>query len=943
VRIISGNTAKIHHNTIRDGWMGIMIVSGHSHEIYNNTIHNFGTQNTSPENGSGFGIYNNSPGGSSYSQAIKIYDNDIYNAGGDSYQAEGASQSYVELYRNLMHNNGEDGIDLKNAQYHRIYDNSLYNNNGDGLVTHANLTSNYIEFYRNRVYDNGWWGVYFVSGTGHQVYNNLIYGNAKDNSTYQTRGLRVTGTACTVYHNTLYDNGAGRAGLYTTGCTVQNNALYQNGVGNEGNIRSSSTGTISVNYVSPPTPGLTGTNAITSSVPGFASVATGNFTLVAGSVLINAGAPGTGVTTDFAGTARDASPDIGAYEAGGAPPPPPTPDTTAPVLSGIVVSPVTATTAQICWDTDESSTTQIHYGTVSGTLGSSTTISQNLITAHCQTLSGLSASTTYYYQVESTDASSNTATSTEGNFATAAAPAAPDFPTTGVLDTANRANEGPPPSASWADALGFGFGVVVNTNQFAGGSSSPTGGTNASYWSVETFGPEAEVVATIATKANNQTIGLGLRLQQVGSANIDGYRCIFTPLAGTDSFAIQRVDNGTSTTLTSIAQEASNADPFGCEAIGTTITLYANLSGAGYAALGSVTDSTYPGAGYIGMDIVGTTIRADEFGGGTRNEEADTTAPVISSITVTNITETTATVNWTTDEPATTQIDYGETAGYGSSTTLAAALVTSHSQTITGLTAETTYHYSVLSTDAYGNSDGSTDATFATLATPGDTTAPVVSAVATTGVTHQAATITWTTDEAGSSQVLYGLTTGYGSATTLDATEVTSHSVALAGLAADTAYFFQVRTCDTAGNCGTDTSSLRTTVAPDTTAPTISTVTVDALGTTTAVVSETATEPSIARIAYGLTTNYGSTTPWDYPHQLAHTILLRGLADNTTYHYRVEVCDPSNNCTTGIDRTLTTLAAPATPRLTVDTRATTTPRATVARTTTSLTRQVVER
>ena len=77
---------------------------------------------------------------------------------------------------------------------------------------------------------------------------------------------------------------------------------------------------------------------------------------------------------------------------------------------------------------------------------------------------------------------------------------------------------------------------------------------------------------------------------------------------------------------------------------------------------------------------------------------------------------TQATITWTTNEPASTQVDYGATSAYGTSTTPNTALTTSHSQVLSGLTASTTYHYRVRSADASGNAATSPDATFTTAA-----------------------------------------------------------------------------------------------------------------------------------------------------------------------------------------------------------------------------------
>ncbi len=85
---------------------------------------------------------------------------------------------------------------------------------------------------------------------------------------------------------------------------------------------------------------------------------------------------------------------------------------------------------------------------------------------------------------------------------------------------------------------------------------------------------------------------------------------------------------------------------------------------------------------------------------------------------------------------------------------------------------------------------------------PPDITSPVISAVASSSISASGATITWTTDESSSSVVEYGLTTSYGSTTT-GTNGVTSHSVPLTGLAANTVYHYRVKSADAAGNLAT--------------------------------------------------------------------------------------------------------------------------------------------
>ena len=99
---------------------------------------------------------------------------------------------------------------------------------------------------------------------------------------------------------------------------------------------------------------------------------------------------------------------------------PPT-DTTPPSLSAISASSTASTSVQILWTTNEAATSKVWYGTSSPlTLGGSTTNASNaaLVTSHVLVLSGLTASTTYQYVAESSDAAGNTATSSAQSFTT---------------------------------------------------------------------------------------------------------------------------------------------------------------------------------------------------------------------------------------------------------------------------------------------------------------------------------------------------------------------------------------------------------------------------------------------------------------------------------------------------------------------------------------------
>lgn len=95
----------------------------------------------------------------------------------------------------------------------------------------------------------------------------------------------------------------------------------------------------------------------------------------------------------------------------------------------------------------------------------------------------------------------------------------------------------------------------------------------------------------------------------------------------------------------------------------------------------------------------------------------DTTPPTIQNVTSLT-TSNTASLTWNTSEPATTRVEYGLTTGYGQSSPLDTALLTSHSVSLTSLQTGTTYHYRLRSTDAAGNETVTQDAIFATTNAP---------------------------------------------------------------------------------------------------------------------------------------------------------------------------------------------------------------------------------
>src|SRR5271155_548481 len=112
-------------------------------------------------------------------------------------------------------------------------------------------------------------------------------------------------------------------------------------------------------------------------------------------------------------------------------------------------------------------------------------------------------------------------------------------------------------------------------------------------------------------------------------------------------------------------------------------------------------------------------------GGGSGSNGSTT----ISNVTASNITTNSATISWNTSAAATSQVMYGTTSSLGSLTTKITTMATSHSQTLTGLSANTLYFFEAQSVDGSGNTVDSSVLSFGTTNTT-DTTPPTVSMTA---------------------------------------------------------------------------------------------------------------------------------------------------------------------------------------------------------------------
>jgi len=311
----------------------------------------------------------------------------------------------------------------------------------------------------------------------------------------------------------------------------------------------------------------------------------------------------------------------------------------------------------------------------------------------------------------------------------------------------------------------------------------------------------------------------------------------------------------------------------------------------------------------------------------------DTNLPNVSLVTIAPVATSSAAVNWTTDEVANGEVEYGLTASYGHTSNLDTAFSLNHSITLTGLTPNTEYHYRIKSSDEIGNQAVTSDNNFSTeslvsvssqISSPETTSTVgsgtnsasvsgvVISGIEPASIGTSTVTIAWMTDLPSDSQIEYGDSSLLGHVTTLSTTLTTSHSVTLTGLSPNTNYYFKVKSKPVGVSVATVSSlhdfNTLSHATPSIPPANIVSTSAGTAGTSTIAISVAADKAVTAQVEYGITTEYGQTSTLDINAQTSHTLPLTSLVPNTTYQYRVKVVDTADNITYSENATFTTAA-----------------------------------
>ena len=342
----------------------------------------------------------------------------------------------------------------------------------------------------------------------------------------------------------------------------------------------------------------------------------------------------------------------------------------ATVPTGVSVSSIGQTSATVSWTAVPSATYDVRYrqtGTSSWTT--------NAVASTSTTLSGLTADTQYEVQVRSKCSSGNSAYSSSTNFTTSAAPA---LCSTSI--TSFPYGEGFESGSGWTQVGGDDGDWVRRSGSTPSNSTGPSSADEGSFYmflEASTNGSTGQIGSNATAILESDCFDLSGKSEATFSFKNHMY--------GTNigSLVIQVTTDGTN--WTNVWSDSGNQGNQWNSA--------------------SVNLNSYTG-GNIKMRIVGTTgsgwrsdIAVDDLAMTAVDAGADTQAPSVpTGLSASNITQTTLSLSWnaSTDNVGVTGYDvYQGASNLGT--------VTGTSANITGLTANTSYTFSVRARDAAGN------------------------------------------------------------------------------------------------------------------------------------------------------------------------------------------------------------------------------------------------
>ncbi len=382
--------------------------------------------------------------------------------------------------------------------------------------------------------------------------------------------------------------------------------------------------------------------------------------------------------------------------------------TPAGLTSGPASSSTTTSKAKISWTTNRTCDSKVAYGLASGNYFNDEAYRSTHITNHEIQLTNLSPGTTYYYKARWTDEDGNTGESDEKTFTTQPPPEVKDVRLSNVGISSALINfttiNATKAKIYYGTTTTFGGAKEISTSKLETSYSLELDkledGTKY-YYKINTFDEEeAEYDGTILDfETLPRPRVSNVRVQQV--TNTAQSTLLVTWESNTD--------------ISSIVTYYPENNP---QLVRDNVDIELNSGEHRMLIRGLFPDTVYivrvRGKDIIGNEAVSEILRV--------TTAADTRAPQISEMSVegsnspqSNSTAQPATsqlvISWNTDEPATSQVEYGEGSGteYSQLSQEDQGLSYNHVVIITGLTPAKVYHLRAISKDSAGNINKSID------------------------------------------------------------------------------------------------------------------------------------------------------------------------------------------------------------------------------------------
>ncbi|MDZ7291416.1 MAG: FG-GAP-like repeat-containing protein [candidate division KSB1 bacterium] len=391
-------------------------------------------------------------------------------------------------------------------------------------------------------------------------------------------------------------------------------------------------------------------------------------------------------------------------------------DTTLPKIHDVTITSVTSTGATIVWQTDERADSQVEYGFTKA-YGALSPLDTTLVTYHLLSLAGLVPNSIYHFRIRSKDGAGNLAVSEDFTFTTRAVRMlfADNF-TNSVLDT-----------SKWRLGSNWGNRSAV-TNQAlelrSQGSESGWVLTRHAY-------PARNTTITVKVVKSNDDGDLGMSPTYSASspygiydqANWYRFATYRQSMSGPYHLYVYWKKNGVEKSFEVTGNLVINETVYlRLRFDNTNIHFEASLDGTtwtdtyteAFALPGYTLDAPF----YYELAAFNTesngVLLVDDFSIADHDAPPDVEAPQISKIAASNVTAEYATITWETNEWSDSQVEYGLDISYGRASAWDTSLVKNHGVLLTGLQANTIYHFRVKSRDAAGNLAAGEDQTFKT-------------------------------------------------------------------------------------------------------------------------------------------------------------------------------------------------------------------------------------